>query len=287
MIGISLVQPMISKLIVVIGSLCAVINPVLADIGLPKQAKVPGGIAILECDIIQEQPPEVKYLGHRALVIKDPNKSGNWITVIGIPIATEPGVQNIDIHTTNKQFTKTFIVKSKKYPTEKLTIKDQRKVTPSPEDYEIIAAQYLEIINSYATWQEAPLKSLSLALPVKGRKSSPFGLTRIMNQVQKDPHSGLDIAAPLGTKVTCPLDGVVLNIGTFFYNGNMVFIDHGQGFITSYCHLDSITVNKGQKLQQGDIIGTVGKTGRVTGPHLHWSVSLNGVRVDPQLFINE
>lgn len=278
---------MISRAIIAIGSLCAVINPVLADITLPKEARVPGGVAIIKLEATQNQPPEVRYLGHRTLVMKDPNKSDTWITVIGIPIATEPGVQNIEVHTTNQQYTKTFTVKSKKYPTEKLTIKDQRKVTPSPKDYEIIAAQYLETINSYATWQDTKLNSLSLALPVKGRKSSPFGLTRIMNQIPKDPHSGLDIAAPLGTKVVCPRDGTVLNIGNFFYNGNMVFIDHGQGFITSYCHLDSITVNKGQRLKQGAIIGTVGKTGRVTGPHLHWSVSLNGVRVDPQLFINE
>lgn len=269
------------------GGLCSIINPAFVEAALPKQAMVPGGVAIIELVVKQQQPPEVRYLGHRTLVMKAPNKPNSWITVIGIPLSTQPGVQNIEILTADKQLTKTFIVKSKKYPTEKLKIKNQRKVTPSPEDYEIIAAQYLETINTYATWHEAPLESLTLTLPVKGRKSSPFGLTRIMNKIPKDPHSGLDIAAVIGTKVTCPRNGRVLNLGNFFYSGNMVFIDHGQGFITSYCHLDSIAVHKNQIVKAGDVIGTVGKTGRVTGPHLHWSVSLNGARVDPQLFINE
>lgn len=278
---------MIRKLIIAIGSLCSIISPAVVEAALPKQARVPGGIAIIELTTQQQQPPQVRYLGHRALVMRAPNKPNTWITVIGIPLSTQPGVQNIEILTADEQLTKTFIVKAKKYPTEKLKIKDQRKVTPSPEDYEIIAAQYLETINTYATWQATPLESLTLTLPVKGRKSSPFGLTRIMNKIPKDPHSGLDIAATIGTKVICPRDGRVLNLGNFFYSGNMVFIDHGQGFITSYSHLDRIVVDKDQVIKAGEVIGTVGKTGRVTGPHLHWSVSLNGARVDPQLFINE
>jgi murein DD-endopeptidase MepM/ murein hydrolase activator NlpD len=278
---------MVSRLIIAIGGLCSLIAPAfLQATVLPKQARVPGGIAIIEL-ATGKQPPEVRYLGHRTLVMRDPNKPNTWITVVGIPLSTQPGVQSVEVITANQQFSKTFTVKSKKYPTEKLKIKDQRKVTPSPEDYEIISAQYLETINTYAKWHAANLDSLTLTLPVKGRKSSPFGLTRIMNNIAKDPHSGLDIAAATGTKITCPRHGRVLNIGNFFYSGNMVFIDHGQGFITSYCHLDSITVEKGQILKAGDVIGTVGKTGRVTGPHLHWSVSLNGARVDPLLFINE
>lgn len=278
---------MISRLLLAIGGLCSAISPAFVEASLPKQARVPGGVAIIELIAPQQQPPEVRYLGHRALVMKAPNKPNTWITVIGIPLSTQPGVQNIEIITADEQFTETFTVKNKKYPTENLKIKDQRKVTPSSEDYEIIAAQYLETINTYATWQEASLESLTLTLPVKGRKSSPFGLTRIMNKIPKDPHSGLDIAATIGTKVTCPRKGRVLNIGNFFYSGKMVFIDHGQGFITSYSHLDSITVRKGQIIAAGEIIGTVGKTGRVTGPHLHWSVNLNGARVDPLLFVNE
>jgi len=128
---------------------------------------------------------------------------------------------------------------------------------------------------------------LGLALPTSGRKSSPFGLTRIMNNIQQNPHSGLDIAAPKGQIVTAAKDGKVINLGNFFYSGNIVFIDHGQGFITSYCHLDSIMVTKGQVLKQGERLGTIGNTGRATGAHLHWSVSLNGVRVNPELFIHE
>ncbi len=92
------------------------------------------------------------------------------------------------------------------------------------------------------------------------------------------------MAAPEGTPIKAPLAGEIIELGNFFFNGNVVYIDHGLGFVTMYCHLSRIDVIKGQLVTQGEIIGKVGKTGRVTGPHLHWGVSLNGNMVDPRLF---
>jgi len=183
--------------------------------------------------------------------------------------------------------TKSFSIAPKSYRNQRLTIENKRKVQPLDEDLSLIEQQYIETISTYAHWNYQPLASAVLKMPVKGRKSSPFGLTRIMNNIPQNPHSGLDIAAPKDTPVQAAKDGVIINIGDFFYSGNIVFVDHGQGFITSYCHLDSVKVSKGQSVRQGDILGTIGSTGRATGPHLHWSVSLNGVRVDPQWFIYE
>jgi len=255
---------------------------------LPRHANVPGGVAVIAIDLDSNEPPVVHYQQMRTLVMPDPNHKDRWLTVVGLPLDAKPGTHNIQISTTSGTvISKDFNIKQKLYHQERLTIADMRKVQPLAEDLPIIEQQRMEIIGTYSNWNYKPVTSAVLVLPAKGRKSSPFGLTRVMNNIPQNPHTGLDIAAPKGAAVYAPKAGMITMTGNYFYSGNMVFIDHGQGFITSYCHLDSIKVATGQTVKQGDIIGTIGNTGRATGPHLHWSVSLNNVRVDPQWFIYE
>lgn len=251
---------------------------------MPIHAEVQGGIAQIPLEITQPTPPQVYYQNKRVAVI---HGSNGWTAVVGIALDAVAGLHAIEIKLDQQQINKTFTVHAKKYPSEKITIQDKRKVEPLAEDLAIIAAQYAETISTYNTWRDQPLAAIKLMVPVQGRFSSPFGYTRIFNNIPKSPHSGLDIAAPKGTPVHAAKNGVVTKIGNYFYSGNIVFVDHGQSFITSYAHLDSVMVKEGQTVQTGDIIGTVGNTGRATGPHLHWSVSLNNVRVDPKLFIDE
>jgi len=121
--------------------------------------------------------------------------------------------------------------------------------------------------------------------PVKGPLSSPFGLRRFFNGEERNPHSGLDFAVGAGTPIKAPAAGKVILIGNYFFNGNTVFVDHGQGLISMFCHMSKIDVKLGQSLPRGGIVGRVGATGRATGPHMHWNVSLNDARVDPAIFI--
>ncbi len=127
-----------------------------------------------------------------------------------------------------------------------------------------------------------PLKFIK---PAQGPYSSSFGLRRFFNKQPRNPHSGLDIAAEKGTPIIAPAAGVVINTGDYFFNGKTIFLDHGQGLITMYCHMKEISIKEGDFVNVNDMLGTVGSSGRVTGAHLHWSVILNNTTVEPLLFL--
>ena len=124
-------------------------------------------------------------------------------------------------------------------------------------------------------------------MPVNGIISSRFGKKRFINDLPRSPHLALDIAAPENTEILAPSDAIVILTGEFFYAGNYVMLDHGMGLISSYSHLSSINVKEGENIKKGMLLGTVGSTGRVTGPHLHWSIYLNKQRVNPEIFLDK
>lgn len=214
-----------------------------------------------------------------------PNKEA-WYAVIGLPLTLKPGQYKVSYQTKQgNKHKQAFSVHDKEYATQHLQIKDKRKVNPTAEDLARIAKEK-EIINrALATWRATSEVGLNFDLPVEGRFSSPFGLRRFFNGQPRNPHSGLDIAADEGAPVKAPSPAVVVATGDFFFNGNTVFLDHGQGLVTMFCHLSRIDVKPGEQIARGQIIGAVGKTGRVTGPHLHWGVSLNDTRVEPRAFL--
>lgn len=158
----------------------------------------------------------------------------------------------------------------------------QKKVTPSAANQAAIDDERRQVRGALAEDLRKAYWKTGFMQPVSGRISGKFGGQRIMNGRKMNPHAGTDIAAPLGTPVAAAGDGkVVLTAGDLFYSGNVVVIDHGYGLQTIYAHLNKITAQKGQKVKKGEIIGEVGKTGRVTGPHLHWGASLKGIRFNP------
>ncbi len=163
----------------------------------------------------------------------------------------------------------------------------QSKVTPdSSHDTEILREQK-DVRRSLTFMQPGDDWREGFILPLEGRISGEFGNQRIFNGTPKSPHSGTDIAAPAGTPVKAAGSGtVILNGKDYFYTGNMVIIDHGQGLQTIYAHLSKSAVEAGQKIRRGETVGYVGSTGRATGPHLHWGASLNNIRFRPHSLLD-
>jgi len=250
---------------------------------LPRIDPVPGGIAMVAVDGAEEAKPQAFFRGQRLLVV---NHANHWHALVGLPLSMAPGsyqVTTIDTHGVKDK--KGFTVQPKQYAVQRLTIKQQRFVDPTPDDLTRIKRDRKAIHAAFATWSEQSVASFRFRLPAQGRMSSPFGLKRFFNNQPRQPHSGVDIAAPRGAVVVAPASGRVLSTADYFFNGHTVFLDHGQGLISMFNHLDKYLVRSGERVSPGQPIGEIGMTGRVTGPHLHWSVSLNDSRVDPLLFV--
>jgi murein DD-endopeptidase MepM/ murein hydrolase activator NlpD len=257
----------------------------LAASNLPEHTPVPGGIAVIEVPtpaLPTDQTPTVYYRNTRVMLIAD-DKQGQH-AIIGIPLSAKPGAHHVTLGE-NKKIT--FTVLPKTYKEQRITLSNKRQVNPAPMDLERIGREKKIMVAAFNTWSNQLTPSLTLLKPVAGPYSSPFGLRRFFNDQPRNPHSGLDIAAAEGTPIQAPADAIVSATGNYFFNGNTILLDHGQGLISMYCHLSQIDVKEGDFVQAQDIIGLVGKTGRVTGPHLHWSVSLNNARIDPFLFMEQ
>ena len=248
---------------------------------LPKADARPGGVALVTLNTAVM--PKVYYDNHRVLVRKS---ADGYVAVVGIPLSAKPGAHSLDVHVANETSTLSFHVRDAEYETQHITLKDQRKVEPSKSDLIRIEKESKEIATALARWTDATPPTTAFAAPTQGRLSSSFGLRRVFNGQPRKPHSGLDIAAPDGAPVLAPATGMVVAVGNYFFNGNTIFLDHGQGLITMYCHLSKIDVKVGKVVSQGELIGAVGHTGRATGAHLHWGVGLNRAFVDPRLFLD-
>lgn len=277
---------MTNKLLLTVFNIFLLISISAYAADLPRPNPVPGGVAILDLSVppsAADQAPRAYYHGHRVMVVRN---QGHWQAIVGIPLLSEPGTHTLTLELGDRTLTQMrFTVRTKRYASQHITLKDQRKVEPNAEDLARIKRETVEIKRALAQWSESPVIPTDFMLPVQGEPGNSFGFRRFFNGQARKPHSGMDIAAPQGAPVHAPAAGRVIAAGDYFFNGNSIFIDHGLGLITMYCHLSRIDVKPNQTVRRGDLIGQVGMTGRATGPHLHWGVSLNQVSVDPALFL--
>ena len=254
---------------------------------LPQESRTPGGVALIPLTGIDTQKmPNAWYESNRVMVVPSAGtayeQQSKWVAIVGISLKASPE-KTQKLVANGAPFT--FSVKDKQYKEQRLTVQNKKHVDPDPEQIARWRKESAEMAVAFKTWSEPQKAITQFAQPAKGPYSSPFGLKRFFNDQPRNPHSGLDIAAPIGDPITAPAAGTVVAVGDYFFNGNTVILDHGHGLTTMYCHMSEINVKIGDQLNTGNLIGKIGKTGRVTGPHLHWSVSLNNTRVDPLLFL--
>ncbi len=263
---------------------CVALAPVPAAAAneLPQSRSVPGGVALIDLGP-SARPPSVRFGTEPVLVVGD---SERWTAVVGLPLKTDPGTARLVVQREGAADGHvSFTIETARYAEQHLKV-PRGKVDLSKEDLERYERERVHLARVAATRSAGTPQSLQFVLPTAGPRSSSFGLRRFFNGQPRNPHSGMDIAAPEGTPVVAAAPGRVIDTGDYFFNGNTVWIDHGSGLLTMYCHLSAIGVKTGDVVQAGDVIGAVGATGRVTGAHLHWSVSLNRAMVDPALFLD-
>ena len=209
-------------------------------------------------------------------------KDNGIFAILPIAIDAKTGVQSYFINGEKID----FLIEDKKYREQRITLKDNKKVDLSPEDIARFEKEKIEIQSYINSYTKTDILIFPMQTPTIGKRSSEYGVKRFFNDKPRSPHSGLDIAAPMGSEVKSTLDGVVVGIGDYFFNGKSIFIDHGLGVVSMYCHLDEILVRPNQQVNKGELIGKVGRSGRSSGPHLHLGIYILGKSIDPELFLN-
>jgi murein DD-endopeptidase MepM/ murein hydrolase activator NlpD len=249
---------------------------------LPRAAAVPGGVARVALGA-SAAPPRARLGKDRVLVARD---GDGWVALVGIPLAAKAGAKlALEVaHADGTRVRFEIGVGPKQYAVQHLKV-PRAQVDLSPEDLARYERERAHLAAVIATFSDAAPATLAMVQPVPGPRSASFGLRRYFNGQARSPHSGMDIAAPAGTPVAAANAGRVIDAGDYFFPGRTVILDHGQGLLTLYSHLSAIDTGVGETVAAGSVVGKVGATGRVTGPHLHFSVYLNTAAVDPALFL--
>jgi len=277
----------IQKLIILIrSSIIFVIFSSALFANIPISSNLfPGGIAVIEFETSHSDPKA--YYGKVRLYVQQ-IKDNHWQALVGIPLLSKPGIKEIVIKTDSVDSAQ-FKVEYYPYDVQHITLSGDKKkyIDPGPTNKYRINNERNILTKTRRFYSDTELSVGYFIMPVDSTITSKFGNKRFYNGKESLPHTGLDLSGSTGSPIKASADGIVLLVDNFFYNGNSIFINHGQGLISAYMHMDEISVKYGQKIEQGDVIGTIGQSGRATGPHLHWSVYLNGTVVNPKLLLKK
>jgi hypothetical protein len=245
----------------------------------------PGEIVVLEvaCSCPAAPRSATARAFGRAVPLSQASNGNRWSGLLGIDVETPPGKYPISvvIETPDRTLKTSYVlvVKSKQFRTRRLTVAPSF-VEPPPETVERISKEAARLDQLFARVnareQVGPFR-----VPVSAPPGSSFGSRSIFNGQPRNPHGGVDFGSPTGTPIAAPAEATVALAGDLYFTGNTVILDHGRGLYSVLAHLSKIAVSAGEEVEAGDIVGAVGATGRVTGPHLHWGVRLNGARIDP------
>ena len=219
------------------------------------------------------------------LELKKAKQEGYLITkgqkkflVYGLPYVNEEKSFNLGEYN--------ITIKPKYFGESRIEISDTNLVSPKLSDQERASAEYFKVKKIVSGSSVQFDNNFNFIEPIDSVITSQFGKRRFINSNPRSPHMALDIRGAVGEKIVAPKTGIVVLAEQHFYGGNKIILDHGGGLFTAYSHLNKFEVQEGEVVQQGEIIGYVGMTGRVTGPHLHWEVYLNEERINPELLIN-
>jgi len=248
----------------------------------PIHSPVPGGV--INITILNKKlEPELIFVdGKKPYICKPDN--GKLNVVYPINLETKKDVLKVIY---DKNLLREIPIVQKNFRESRITIANQDLVQAPSKYTSRIEKEYFIALDLKNYSSQKINNSFFMINPIEeGIMSSEYGVKRFINNKPRNRHKGMDIAAPKGTIIQSPLLGRVIFAGNFYYRGNIVYVDHGEGLISSYSHMDEILVQEGEAISTGDKIGTVGETGRVTGPHLHWEVYFLGETIDPSIFIN-
>jgi len=251
-----------------------------APTGLPLARATPGGVVLLALGGAEQRP--IARFGDLPVLVS--GSAAGWTAVLGLALDARSGPASLQVQRGGALETLAFQIEPHTYAEQRLRVAPKH-VELSAENLARHQRERAHQATLIARFSEPMPATLRMRAPVAGPRSSSFGLRRVFNGQPRSPHSGMDIAAASGTPVVTPLAAKVVDSGDYFFNGNTVWLDHGGGLLSMLCHLSRIDVQPGDELRAGDLLGAVGATGRVTGPHLHWSISLNRAMVDPALFL--
>ena len=211
-------------------------------------------------------------------------RAGEYGALVGIDMADDPAAVDLKAAITypdgRQERIYRVVVQAEEFRVQSMTL-PKGQVEPDADALKRINREQEKVKAVLAGLTPERLWTAGFLVPVEGTVTGAFGSKRILNGQPRNQHSGEDIAAPLGAPVKAANDGIVRLMDDQFFSGISVILDHGLGLFTMYFHLDSATVKEGARVKRGDVIGTVGQSGRATGPHLHWGAWLNGSRVNP------